>query len=145
LLSIVNFVTQLLKSQATKKNITVSVSGETAYIFAVKQMIEELIYNLCENAIKYNKPNGKLMINVYLSSNYALLIVEDTGIGIPKEHHNRIFERFYRVDKSHSKQTGGTGLGLSIVKHIAEYHDATIKLDSNENTGTKITVAFPTF
>ncbi|HQC82850.1 MAG TPA: ATP-binding protein, partial [Bacillota bacterium] len=98
---------------------------------------------LCDNAIKYNKENGSVRIVVAEEDGAAILSVEDTGIGIPAEHHSRIFERFYRVDKSHSKQTGGTGLGLSIVKHIAGFHNAHIEMDSVPDKGTRIAVKFP--
>ncbi|NLM20317.1 MAG: PAS domain-containing protein [Peptococcaceae bacterium] len=142
LLELVQSIAQRLKPQAREKNIEIAVAGEGAIIWAVKQMIDELITNLCENAIKYNKPQGRVEINIYRDHRKTVLCVADTGIGIPLEHQERIFERFYRVDKSHSKQTEGTGLGLSIVKHIAEYHQAEINLESSENQGTKITVAF---
>lgn len=107
----------------------------------VPHMIEELIFNLCDNALKYNKMGGT--VDVYVENNPARVRVEDTGIGIPESHQSRIFERFYRVDKSHSKETGGTGLGLSIVKHIAQTHGAEIKLESQEGLGTNIEVIFP--
>ena len=103
-------------------------------------MIDELFYNLCENAIKYNHPGGKVHVSIDKFMDRARIIVEDTGIGISKEHQDRVFERFYRVDKSHSRQTGGTGLGLAIVKHVVEYHDGKITLESEEGKGTKITV-----
>ena len=102
-------------------------------------MISELVYNLCDNAIRYNRKNGSVYVMVGASS----IVVRDTGIGIPKEHQDRVFERFYRVDKSRSKETGGTGLGLAIVKHIAEQHQATMELKSREGRGTEIRVAFP--
>ena len=101
-------------------------------------MLSELIYNLCDNAIRYNKPNGKVDVNI----SEKTVTVADTGIGIPKECQERIFERFYRVDKSRSKQTGGTGLGLAIVKHIAIRHNAEIKVDSEPDKGTSISVIF---
>ena len=101
-------------------------------------MLQEVIYNLCDNAIKYNVPGGRVQIRV----EGRKLTVSDTGIGIPQEHQDRIFERFYRVDKSHSKATGGTGLGLSIVKHAVAYHNAKITLDSAPGKGTTITIQF---
>ena len=104
----------------------------------VRRMLQEIIYNLCDNAIKYNVPGGSVMIHAENNS----LVVSDTGIGIPAEHRDRIFERFYRVDKSHSKASGGTGLGLSIVKHAAAYHKAEISLDSSPGKGTTITIQF---
>ena len=99
-------------------------------------------YNLCDNAIRYNKEGGKVTIDLEQKNNNTILSVADTGIGIPTEHQSRIFERFYRVDKSHSKETGGTGLGLSIVKHAVAYHGGKIKLESTVNVGTTITVCF---
>ena len=97
-----------------------------------------MIYNLCDNAIRYNKDNGKVVVTVKGRS----VIVQDTGIGIPKEHHTRIFERFYRVDKSHSRETGGTGLGLSIAKHAAQRLNAKISLESAPDAGTTVTISF---
>ncbi len=143
LLELTNLIALRLLPQAKEKNVSINVAGDSIHIFAVKQMMDELISNLCENAIKYNKPNGKVKIDISQQNETAVLTVSDTGVGIPREHQDRVFERFYRVDKSHSKQTGGTGLGLSIVKHIAEYHKAAIKLESTENNGTKITVILP--
>lgn len=102
-----------------------------------------MIYNLCDNAIKYNKEGGKVNITVDADDDGAFFTVSDTGIGIATEHIDRIFERFYRVDKSHSKKIGGTGLGLSIVKYAAEYHKAIISVDSSVGVGTEITVKFP--
>ena len=101
--------------------------------------VTELIYNLTDNAIKYNKAGGSVTVSVTDS----VVTVKDTGIGIPKKYYDRIYERFFRVDKSHSKKIGGTGLGLSIVKHIAQRHGAVINLESRENTGTTFTVSFP--
>ena len=103
---------------------------------------DEVIYNLCDNAIRYNKKNGTVKVRVDSEQGHSYLRVEDTGIGIPKEHQKRIFERFYRVDKSRSKQTGGTGLGLAIVKHIVALHDAKLDLQSEVGKGTTITVTF---
>ena len=104
----------------------------------VRRMLQEIIYNLCDNAIKYNVPGGSVMIHAENNR----LVVSDTGIGIPAEHKDRIFERFYRVDKSHSKASGGTGLGLSIVKHAVAYHNAEISLESTPGKGTTITIQF---
>lgn len=131
----------MLNPYAREKNVKLLIEGERSVISAVPQLIQEIIYNLVQNGIKYNKPNGKVFISVK-DSPCPTLIVEDTGIGIPKEHQNRVFERFYRVDKSRSKDTGGTGLGLSIVKHSVNYLGGEIKLDSSEK-GTRITVTFP--
>ena len=107
-------------------------------------MLEEVVYNLCDNAIRYNNEGGKVEVTVKPVKGKIYLCVEDNGIGISKEHQERIFERFYRVDKSRSKATGGTGLGLAIVKHIARIHSARIKLESQVDVGTTITVTFPT-
>lgn len=107
-----------------------------------REMIYELVYNLCDNAIRYNRPNGQVTIGARRTGNKVELNIEDTGIGIPPEHISRIFERFYRVDKSRSKQTGGTGLGLAIVKHIAEQHEAKIDIKSKQDKGTRVTVLF---
>ena len=105
--------------------------------------MSEILFNLCDNGIKYNVPGGSVTVTVSKRPHEAVLQVRDTGIGIPKEHQNRVFERFYRVDKSHSKEIGGTGLGLSIVKHAALIHGATVELDSAPNKGTTVTVRFP--
>ena len=124
----------MLEISAQKHSIIIDVTGSDVKITADKQMLEELIYNLCDNAIRYNNPGGKVKVSVYTRQNNGVtenvLEVADNGIGIPKEHQDRIFERFYRVDKSRSKETGGTGLGLAIVKHIVELHDARIYLES---------------
>lgn len=127
---------------AEKKGITIQIDGEKSIIKANKSMIYELLYNLIDNAIKYNKQNGKVLITIKKEDNETCLIVEDTGIGIEKEHLDRIFERFYRVDKSRSKQNGGTGLGLSIVKHIVSNHNAKLFIESEFQKGTKITITF---
>lgn len=132
-----------LKSEADRKNVEISVLGESAEIFGVRKILDEIIYNLCDNAIKYNRENGLADIIVTSDRNKVQLTVRDTGIGIPKAHHDRIFERFYRVDKSHSKAIGGTGLGLSIVKHGAAYHNAEITLESEEGKGTSVNIIFP--
>lgn len=108
-------------------------------------MLEELLFNLCDNAIRYNNVGGSVEVEVYSEGDRKKLVVRDTGIGIPKEHRERIFERFYRVDKSRSKSTGGTGLGLAIVKHIIARHEAEIELDSQTGKGTVITVSFMPF
>ena len=102
----------------------------------------EIIYNLCDNAIKYNKEGGSVTVNVHEEDGKAAVTVQDTGIGIPEEDLDRVFERFFRVNKSHSKEIGGTGLGLSIVKHGAAYHNARIRIDSKLNNGTSITIVF---
>jgi len=125
---------------AAEKGVKIDVAGNGFTIKGVRRMLQEIIYNLCDNAIKYNIPGGS--VTIHAEDNR--LIVSDTGIGIPPEHQNRIFERFYRVDKSHSKASGGTGLGLSIVKHAAAYHKAEIHLESTPGKGTTITVLFGT-
>ena len=131
-----------LALQAEKHKIQVEVVGEHVECFGIRQILDEMIYNICENAIKYNKENGKVNIWVGNTLNGKKVIVQDTGIGIPKEHQDRIFERFYRVDKSHSRETGGTGLGLSIVKHGALLHNAEIHVESEEGKGTKMELIF---
>ena len=131
-------VLQSLLPAADQRNITVELLGEHAVIIGVQRLAYELIYNLCDNAIRYNKDGGKVTVTVGKDS----LTVKDTGIGIPKEHQARIFERFYRVDKSHSRETGGTGLGLSIAKHAAQRLGAQIEMDSTVGEGTGIQVIF---
>ena len=131
-------VKEILTPSATEKNVKVDVTGNGFAIKGVRRMLQEIIYNLCDNAIKYNVPGGSVHIHV---ENHKLT-VSDTGIGIPAEHKDRIFERFYRVDKSHSKASGGTGLGLSIVKHAVAYHKAEITLESIPGKGTTITIQF---
>lgn len=129
-----------LKVDAAKKHVEIDVEGEKAEYFGVRQILTDIIYNLCENAIKYNRENGSVNISVTEKDNNIILKVKDTGIGIPQEHQERVFERFYRVDKSHSKEIGGTGLGLSIVKHGVMYHGGEISMDSEPGKGTEITV-----
>lgn len=133
----------MLQVNAEKHHVTLSFEGENTVIMATRQMAEEVLYNLCDNAIRYNKEGGKVHVMVKDRLDTAVLIVKDTGIGIPKEHHERIFERFYRVDKSRSKSTGGTGLGLAIVKHILLKLNATLHLESEEGNGTEVNVVFP--
>lgn len=133
----------LLKPKAEKLNVKLSLKSEDVSINANKNYISELLYNLIDNAIKYNKQNGLVDINIYSDKDNLYLTVKDTGVGISEDDQGRIFERFYRVDKSRSKETGGTGLGLSIVKHIAELYDGTIELSSEKNKGTEITIIFP--
>lgn len=133
-------VLQSLLPSADQRNITVELLGENNVITGIRQLAYELIYNLCDNAIRYNKDGGKVTVTV----GKDFVTVKDTGIGIPKEHQARIFERFYRVDKSHSRETGGTGLGLSIAKHAAQQMNAHIELDSFIGEGTTIQVRFNT-
>lgn len=133
---------EMLQVSAEKHQVSISLIGEDCYVQGNKQMLEELLYNLCDNAIRYNNVGGKVDVRICKKENHVVLEVEDTGIGIPKESQERVFERFYRVDKSRSKSTGGTGLGLAIVKHIIAKHEATMELNSQVGEGTKITVNF---
>lgn len=133
----------LLRDTAEKKNVIINLDCEPTEIYGVRQLYSEIIYNLCENAIKYNKDGGSVTVSTHPKNGGIELTVSDTGIGIPPEHRSRVFERFYRVDKSHSKATGGTGLGLSIVKHAVQYLGGQIDLTSRVGEGTKITVFFP--
>lgn len=135
-------IVERLTMSARKRDVQVELDGEPVVYYGVKQMLDEMIFNLCENAIKYNVPDGKVMLWVGNTPEGVKIIVRDTGIGIPKDQQERIFERFYRVDKSHSKETGGTGLGLSIVKHGAIFHHAQIRVDSEVGKGTKMEVIF---
>lgn len=133
----------LLTPAAQARHITLTVHAEPVSIVAPSQLIHEIVYNLCENAIKYNVEGGSVTVTVRAHEALAQICVEDTGIGIPAEHLPRIFERFYRVDKSHSKQIGGTGLGLSIVKHAVQYLNGKIDVKSETGVGTAITVEIP--
>ena len=135
-------VTERMKPVAEKRNITLNVLGGTAKVMGVSKILEEMIENLVDNAVKYNKDNGTVDVIVTSSDNTCEIVVRDTGIGIPQSEQSRVFERFYCVDKSHSKLVGGTGLGLSIVKHGAMFHDAQIKLESTEGKGTSISLIF---
>lgn len=133
---------QMLSVNAASHDVKILLNGSSQMVYANKQMMEELVYNLCDNAIRYNKQDGTVEVSVYRGKRGVILAVKDTGIGIPKEHQERIFERFYRVDKSRSKETGGTGLGLAIVKHIAVVHEAALELVSEPDVGTQIQVIF---
>lgn len=141
LLHLCRQVAQELADTANARGISVCVSGENAKVTGVKRLLWEIVYNLCDNAVKYNVPGGSVQITL-TGGEHPAVCVRDTGIGIPPEHQGRVFERFYRVDKSHSKQSGGTGLGLSIVKHAAQYHGAKLSLQSSPGEGTAITVTF---
>jgi two-component system phosphate regulon sensor histidine kinase PhoR len=141
--SLCKSIIDMLYEKANTRNIKISYSGETTYVYGIRSILYEMIYNLCDNAIIYNRDGGSITVKIENENNRTKLTVCDTGIGIPREHHNRIFERFYRVDKSHSKDTGGTGLGLAIVKHGAKLHGADIALESQEGKGTAITITFP--
>lgn len=134
--------TDMLAINAEKNSVTLSYDGSHGYIYANKMMMEELVYNLTDNAIRYNNKNGRVDVTVKTVDDKVILRVKDTGIGIPKEHQERIFERFYRVDKSRSKSTGGTGLGLAIVKHIVARNNAQLDMDSEPGKGTDIKVTF---
>ena len=138
-------ILQELTPVAAKRGISLHMEGGRQTIQGVWRILHEMIYNLCENAVKYNIPGGAVDIGVDARKGKALLTVRDTGIGIPKEQQSRVFERFYRVDKSRSKDSGGTGLGLSIVKHAAAYHNAELTLESVPGKGTCVTVAFPLY
>lgn len=140
--SLVEECTDSLVISADKHKVSLETDVTPCTVRGDRNMLYELIYNLCDNAIRYNKENGSVLVSVKPRDGKVVLKVKDTGIGIPKEHQARIFERFYRVDKSRSKQTGGTGLGLAIVKHIAEQHKAQISLESEEGAGSVITVTF---
>ena len=137
-------VIEHLQPAAGSAGVEICLEGSAPPVSGARQIADEMIYNLCDNAIKYNRPGGKVRVRVEPRQEGAVAVsVEDTGIGIPKEHQARVFERFYRVDKNRSREIGGTGLGLSIVKHGALYHGAALYLDSTPGVGTKITVVFP--
>ena len=132
-----------LQVTAEKKQVAFSLAGTHVTVNGVYSMLEEMIYNLCDNAVKYNKEQGTVTVSVLTAGKEGILMVQDTGIGIPQEDQSRIFERFYRVDKSHSRAIGGTGLGLSIVKHGAAYHNAQVQVSSKLGEGSTFTVIFP--
>ena len=140
LLSFAKEVCDRLEPMAQSRNVTVELSGDAVLYLASRQLMNDLFYNLIENGIKYNKPNGKLWVTVSEKKGHPCISVKDTGIGVPMKYQSRIFERFFRVDKSHSKQTGGTGLGLSIVKHVVEYYGGYIEIHSKMEEGTEIVV-----
>jgi two-component system phosphate regulon sensor histidine kinase PhoR len=135
-------VVYLLKSKAENYSVKLILNADDIVMKANNNYINELLYNLIDNGIKYNKDGGSVNIKIWEEDGFANIVVSDTGVGIPFEHIDRIFERFYRVDKSRSKETGGTGLGLSIVKHITELYDGTIDIKSS-NTGTRIIIKLP--
>lgn len=139
----VSTVIDILKDSAQRKNVTVSLSGDDVTINTVKRLLSEVVYNLCDNAVKYNKDGGRVDITIKEQPDFVSVTVADTGIGIPGSAINRVFERFYRVDKSHSKEVGGTGLGLSIVKHAVKLLGGDVSLKSEENKGTSVTVTLP--
>lgn len=141
--TIADEVSESLLNIAERRNISITVTGDEARITCVPKLIYEVVYNLCENAVKYNVDGGSVAIDIKDSGKSVQLKVTDTGIGISREHLERVFERFYRVDKSHSKETGGTGLGLSIVKHAVSYHHGSVSVKSEEGKGTEFTVVLP--
>lgn len=143
LLTVSQEAAENLHDAAAARNVTVSVTGQPAVLPGVRRLIYEIVYNLCDNAIKYNRDGGRVDVTVAADAGGSSITVADTGIGIAPEHQGRVFERFYRVDKSHSKASGGTGLGLSIVKHAVQYHHGRIELESTPGTGTTIRVVFP--
>ena len=134
-----------LQLQSQKAQVSIVTEGETAPVNGNLKLLNELAFNLCDNAIRYNHPGGTVTMRTACQEGRVLLVVSDTGIGIAPDHQDRVFERFYRVDKSRSKETGGTGLGLAIVKHIAIQHQALLSMDSKPGIGTTITVSFPLF
>ena len=143
LLAVSQEAAENLHDAAAARNVTVSVTGQPAVLPGVRRLIYEIVYNLCDNAIKYNRDGGRVDVTVAADAGGSSITVADTGIGIAPEHQARVFERFYRVDKSHSKASGGTGLGLSIAKHAVQYHHGRIELESTPGTGTTIRVVFP--
>ena len=143
LLAVSQEAAENLHDAAAARDVTVSVTGQPSVIPGVRRLLYEVVYNLCDNAIKYNRDGGRVDVTVAADADGSSVTVADTGIGIAPEHQARVFERFYRVDKSHSKASGGTGLGLSIVKHAVQYHHGRIELESTPGTGTTICIVFP--
>lgn len=143
LFEIAKSAVKTLVSEAERASITITAEGESSMMNGIPHLLGGIVLNLCDNAIKYNKENGRVEVKVRDEDGSSVLSVSDTGIGIPGEHQARVFERFYRVDKSHSKEVGGTGLGLSIVKHSARIHGAKIEMQSTPGEGTIITLRFP--
>ena len=137
-------ICETLADAAKLKDVSLEVTGDDGVINGVRRLLYEVVYNLCDNAIKYNNPDGKVEVAIVEQQGTVKISVSDTGIGIAPEHQDKVFERFYRVDKSHSKQSGGTGLGLSIVKHAVQYHHGKITVESELNKGTTISVLFDT-
>lgn len=142
LLAAANSCAERLQAKAMECGVTITVEGTEQTINGSEQLVGEMLYNLCDNAIKYNRPGGSVRVFVGESGGFPCFSVTDDGIGIAPEHMGRIFERFYRVDKSRSKATGGTGLGLSIVKHAAAWHGARVKAESEPDKGTRIAIIF---
>ena len=135
-------VLEQVSAAAERKHVALQLEGSHAVARGVPQILEEILYNLCDNAVAYNVEGGRVTVTVADTPGGARVAVADTGVGIPREDQERVFERFYRVDKSRSRETGGTGLGLAIVKHIVQIHDARLELISTLGKGTKITVTF---
>ena len=144
LLELAREVTETLSDAAKLKGVSLEVCGDDGVISGVRRLLYEVVYNLCDNAIKYNNPGGYVKVSVSENADNVQISVSDNGIGIAPEHQDKVFERFYRVDKSHSKQSGGTGLGLSIVKHAVQYHHGKITVDSDLDKGTNISIQFDT-
>lgn len=142
LAEVANEVADVLAAAAAKKKVSLEVVGDDLSIKGIRRYIYEIIYNLCDNAIRYNKEGGKVTVNLYREKNHTVIAVRDSGIGIAPGHQARIFERFYRVDKSHSRETGGTGLGLSIVKHAVQFHGGKVEIESEVQKGTTVKVIF---
>ena len=143
LLELAQEAVRSLTEQAAAQSVSVSVTGTAGTVSGVRRLLYEIARNLCENAVKYNVPGGSVTMEVSETERDVTLLVRDTGIGIPEVDQSRVFERFYRVDKSHSRAIGGTGLGLSIVKHAVAYHHGTLRLESQPGKGTVITVTLP--
>ena len=143
LLALAREAAESLQSAAAARNVTITVEGEPVELTGVRRLLYEIVFNLCDNAIKYNTDGGRVQVTVTKENETAAVTVRDTGIGIPPDQQDRVFELFYRVDKSHSKASGGTGLGLSIVKHAVQYHHGAIHLQSEVGKGTEIRVTFP--
>ena len=143
LYAIASEVKDELTYAADMKNITMKLTGEAVCVHGVRKLLAEIVFNLCDNAIKYNREGGSVDIDISHNENNAIISVKDTGIGIPPEHRDCVFERFYRVDKSHSKESGGTGLGLSIVKHAVAFHHGTVELHSAYGKGSEFIVTLP--
>ena len=143
LLALAREAAESLQNAAAARHVTITVEGEPVELTGVRRLLHEIVFNLCDNAIKYNTDGGRVQVTMTKENETAAVTVRDTGIGIPPDQQDRVFERFYRVDKSHSKASGGTGLGLSIVKHAVQYHHGAIHLQSEVGKGTEIRVTFP--
>ena len=143
LFKIANEVADELRGNAEKRDVSVAVVGERTQLRSVGRLVREIVYNLFDNAVKYNRDGGDIKVKVYRADKNAVFEIADTGVGIPADAQSRVFERFFRVDKSRSREIGGTGLGLSIVKHAAESLGARIELESEEGKGTRIRIEFP--